>query len=278
MTSRHHDPVDYYLRLDDEEIHLNPHIGSHIKLSYSGKITCVNCERVTKKSFSQGYCYPCFKKLAQCDLCLVSPERCHFEAGTCRDEEFAKSFCMSQHLVYLANSSGIKVGITRQENLPTRWIDQGAAQALPILAVETRLQSGLVEVACKNHVSDKTHWQRMLKSEPDKVNLLEVRDELLREISADLDTLRDRYGSLAIQPLPTAEVQTFNFPVQQYPAKVASLNFDKTPVVEGMLEGIKGQYLILDIGVINLRKFTSYEVEFTSLDDQNAATSQLPLL
>ncbi len=118
----------------------------------------------------------------------------------------------------------------------------------------------------------------MLKSEPDKVNLLEVRDELLREISADLDTLRDRYGSLAIQPLPTAEVQTFNFPVQQYPAKVASLNFDKTPVVEGMLEGIKGQYLILDIGVINLRKFTSYEVEFTSLDDQNAATSQLPLL
>ncbi len=278
MTSRHHDPVDYYLRLDDEEIHLNPNIGSHIKLSYSGKITCVNCERVTKKSFSQGYCYPCFKKLAQCDLCLVSPERCHFEAGTCRDEEFAKSFCMSQHLVYLANSSGIKVGITRQENLPTRWIDQGAAQALPILAVETRLQSGLVEVACKNHVSDKTHWQRMLKSEPDKVNLLEVRDELLREISADLDTLRDRYGSLAIQPLPTAEVQTFNFPVQQYPAKVASLNFDKTPVVEGMLEGIKGQYLILDIGVINLRKFTSYEVEFTSLDDQNAATSQLPLL
>ena len=278
MTSRHSDPIDYYLRLDDEEVHLNPHIGANIKLSYTGKITCINCERVTKKSFSQGYCYTCFKKLAQCDLCLVSPERCHFEAGTCRDKEFAKNFCMNQHLVYIANSSGIKVGITRQENLPTRWIDQGAAQALPILTVETRQQSGLVEVACKKHVSDKTHWQRMLKAEPDRVNLPEVRDQLLQEISPELDALKNRYGPLAIQPLPGAEAQTFHYPVQRYPTKVKSLNFDKTADVEGLLQGIKGQYLILDIGVINLRKSTSYEVEFTSLDDQTAEASQLPLL
>ena len=278
MTSRHNDPVDYYLRLDDEEIHLNPYIGSQIRFEHLGQINCIECGRKTKKSFSQGYCYPCFKKLPQTDLCLMSPERCHHSKGTCRSEEFAQSFCMQPHLVYIANSSGIKVGITRQENLPTRWIDQGAVQGLPIIAGHTRQQSGFVEVVFKNHISDKTNWRRMLNSKAEPIDLIARRDELLSEIEKELDTLRHEFGIQSVQLITDSSVQEFNYPVEQYPEKVVSMNFDKTPVIEGTLWGIKGQYLIFDKGVINLRKFTAYEIEFTPLETPSSAASQLPLL
>lgn len=256
-------PVQYYLRLDEDAIPLNEYIGQRITLAYSGKVQCIECGRATKKSYSQGFCYPCFKKLAQCDLCVVSPERCHFDAGTCRDADFAANFCMQPHIVYLANSSGIKVGITKTENLPTRWIDQGAVQAIPIMNVMTRQQSGFVEVAFKHHVSDKTQWQQMLKSEDKHIDLIASRDRLLTEVKNELDPVIHRFGIHAIQPILDAEVQTLVYPVQQYPTKVASLSFDKTPEVSGQLLGIKGQYLIFDTGVINLRRFTSYEIEFT---------------
>ncbi|MFT7221020.1 MAG: hypothetical protein ACI8Z1_002641 [Candidatus Azotimanducaceae bacterium] len=254
--------VQYGLRLDDSTLPLNEHIGSTITLKHTGRIECQACGRPSKKSFSQGYCYPCFKKLAQCDLCIMSPERCHFDAGTCRDNTFAETFCMQPHIVYLANSSGIKVGITKEANLPTRWIDQGAVQALPIMKVMTRQQSGFVEVAFKNYVADKTQWQRMLKSQADHVDMIEVRDELMERVKPELAPVIERFGASNIQPIRDAEVQTLTYPVLEYPTKVVSMNFDKTPTVTGQLQGIKGQYLIFDTGVINLRRFTSYEVEF----------------
>ena len=265
-------PVQYFLRLDDGAYPLNEHIGSSITLKHTGVIHCLECGRRTKKSYSQGFCYPCFKKLAQCDLCVVSPERCHFEAGTCRDDDFAKNFCMQPHIVYLANSSGIKVGITKPENLPTRWIDQGAVQALPVMRVMTRQQSGFVEVAFKNHISDKTQWQQMLKAEDRHVDLYEARDELLKQAKHDLEPVMNRFGLQAIAPVSDAHVETFVYPVERYPTKVVSLSFDKTPEVTGQLQGIKGQYLILDTGVINLRRFTSYEIEFSA--GSSAASEQ----
>ena len=257
-------PVQYFLRLDDDAVPLNQHIGSSITLSWTGRIACLHCGRVSKKSYSQGYCYPCFRKLAQCDLCVVSPERCHYDQGTCRDDSFALNFCMQPHLVYLANSSGIKVGITREENLPTRWIDQGAVQALPIFEVQTRQQSGFVEEAFKNHISDKTQWQQMLRAEDRHIDLLEMRDQLMEDVKPDLDPVIERFGEASLKPVTTAAVQTLVYPVEQYPTKVVSLSFDKTAEVSGQLLGIKGQYLILDIGVINLRRFTSYEVTFNA--------------
>lgn len=257
-------PVEYSLRLDDEAIPINRHIGQSIVLTHTGNIECLHCGRATKKSYSQGYCYPCFKKLAQCDLCVVSPARCHHAEGTCRDEEFARNFCMQPHIVYIANSSGIKVGITRPGNLPTRWVDQGAVQALPIVNVQTRQQSGFVEEAFKNHVSDKTQWQQMLKTEDRHIDMTAARDQLMTDAKAHLDKVVHRFGIQAIQPIPDGELQTFSYPVEQYPTKVVSLSFDKTPEVSGRLLGIKGQYLILDSGVINLRRFTSYEIVFTS--------------
>jgi len=192
---------------------------------------------------------------------MVSPERCHFEEGTCRDSDFARDYCMQPHIVYLAYSSGLKVGITKPENLPTRWIDQGAIRALPIFKVLTRQQSGFIEAAFKNHVSDKTHWQRMLKTIDPLVDLVAARDELMTKARADLEEVIQRFGLNAIQPIVKAEVESLSYPVEQYPSKVSSLNFDKTPKVTGKLQGIKGQYLIFDQGVINLRRFAGYEID-----------------
>ncbi len=252
----------YWLPLDQAEFHLNPLLGRPIKLVYQGEIHCQHCGRASKKSFSQGYCYPCFKKLPQCDSCIVSPEKCHFDAGTCRDADWGQRFCMSDHIVYLANSSGIKVGITRATQVPTRWIDQGAIQALPIFRVDSRYRSGLVEVLYKNHVADKTNWRTMLKGQVVPIDLIQARDRLLAETQVEVAELQQRFGLQSIQPLTDSPVTELNYPVLNYPTKVTSFNFDKTPVVEGVLQGIKGQYLILDSGVINIRKFGAYRVEF----------------
>lgn len=254
------DPVRYFLPLGEQEVFLNDLIGQPISLQYQGKINCTHCGRKTNKSFSQGYCYPCFKSLPQCDQCIVKPELCHFHEGTCRDASWGEQFCFQDHYVYLANSSGVKVGITRGTQIPTRWIDQGAVQALPIFKVSTRLQSGKVERLLGEHVADKTNWRKMLKNDVEDLNLSDTREHLLQLCSTGLTELENTYGLQAIQRLPDAEQIDIQYPVLQYPSKVTSFNFDKTPEVNGVLQGIKGQYLLLDTGVINIRKFTAYQV------------------
>jgi hypothetical protein len=252
--------VDYQILLDGDPLPLNSHIGKRLTLRYLGPIHCRHCGRATKKSFSQGYCYPCFTRLAQCDSCIVSPEKCHYHQGTCREPEWGEAHCMVSHIVYLANSSGIKVGITRETQLPTRWIDQGAVQALPMLRVKTRHLSGLVETLCKAHVKDRTDWRAMLKGPGEPVDLAATRDALLDCCSVGLAELEQRFGSDALQVLDAAIPLDIHYPVLEYPVKVASFNLDKNPEVDGTLLGIKGQYLILDNGVINLRKYTAYQV------------------
>jgi len=264
MRTQLDNPVRYELPLTDQLIALNPLIGKPVKLVYTGRIFCVHCGRQTKKSFSQGYCYPCFTTLAQCDMCIMKPETCHYEAGTCREPEWAAEFCFQPHIVYLANSSGIKVGITRQSQIPTRWIDQGAVQALPILKVQSRYISGLVEVAIARHVSDKTSWQQMLKNHAEPVDLTAKRDELLAVCKAELADISERFGPQAIEFLAHEQAVDIHYPVDNYPVKVKSFNLDTQPEVAGVLHGIKGQYLMLDTGVINIRKFAGYEVEFTA--------------
>lgn len=254
-------PVQYQLPLNDQLVDLNPLIGKSIKLIYTGHISCVHCDRAIKKSFSQGYCYPCFTSLAQCDMCIMKPETCHYEAGTCREPTWGEEFCFQSHYVYLANSSGIKVGITRGTQVPTRWIDQGAIQALPVFKVQSRYISGLLEVVIAQHVSDKTSWQRMLKNLVEPVDLKAKRDELLLTCEAEMAEVSQRFGENAIELLVDASVVDIDFPVLSYPEKVKSFNFDKVPEVSGVLQGIKGQYLLLDTGVINIRKFSGYEVE-----------------
>lgn len=256
-------PVQYELPLGEQLVALNPLLGKSIKLVYTGKIFCLHCNRPIKKSFNQGYCYPCFTSLAQCDLCIMKPETCHYAAGTCREPAWGEEFCFQPHVVYLANSSGIKVGITRQTQIPTRWIDQGAVQALPIFRVQSRYISGLIEIAIAKHVSDKTSWQQMLKNQAEPVDLVAKRDELAAVCKNELTEITQRFGQQAIEFLADEPAVDIHFPVDSYPVKVKSFNFDKDAEVSGMLHGIKGQYLLLDTGVINIRKFAGYEVEFS---------------
>lgn len=260
MTTQLAEPVRYRLPVGEIELDLNPLLGRSIKLRYTGQIFCLHCHKKTNKSFNQGYCYPCFMKLAQCDMCIMKPETCHYAAGTCREPSWGEEFCFQPHVVYLANSSGIKVGITRKSQIPTRWIDQGAVQAMPVFEVPSRQVSGLVEVTLAEHVSDKTSWQQMLKNNVQSLDLPALRDELLAKCSDSLSAISERFGDEALQYVIDAKPIDIRYPVLQYPTKVKSFNFDKDPVVSGVLQGIKGQYLIFDTGVINIRKFAGYEV------------------
>ncbi|GLP98120.1 DUF2797 domain-containing protein [Paraferrimonas sedimenticola] len=259
--------VEYSLPLDDQLIPLNPFLGQRIRLTHTGDIHCSACGRKTKKSYSQGYCFPCMQKLPQCDLCIMKPETCHHSqvipGKECRDEEWGERNCMIDHFVYLSNTSAIKVGITRHSQLPTRWVDQGANQGLPILRVRTRHHSGLIETALAQLISDKTNWRTMLKGDAPSLDLNTEAESLLTQIQPELDEFQQQYGLQALEFLsqPITEIR---YPVLEYPTKIVSLNLDKTPTIEGTLMGIKGQYLILDTGVINLRKYTSYNLEFAA--------------
>lgn len=259
MQTRLDNVVQYQLPVGDKLLPLNEHIGATIKLTYLNEIHCVACGRKIKKSFAQGHCYPCFRDLASCDMCIMKPETCHHAQGTCREPEWGLANCFIPHYVYLANSSGIKVGITRGTQVPTRWMDQGAAQALPVFQVATRLQSGLLEVILKQHVSDRTDWRKMLKADAQPQNLKEIRDDLLDKCSTEIANIQSQYGEDAIQAVDEAIVE-IKYPILAYPEKIKSLNFDKQPEIEGTLQGIKGQYLILDTGVLNIRKFSGYNI------------------
>lgn len=253
-------PVAYAIALGDECLSLNEALGTGIRLEFEGEIHCTACGRKTAKSFNQGYCFPCSQRLAQCDICIVRPEKCHYAEGTCREPAWGDAHCNQPHHVYLANSSGLKVGITRETQVPTRWIDQGASQALSVFRVRSRYQSGRLEVLLKRHVADRSDWRRMLKGEPEPVDLPARRDSLLAECRDELALLRQELGAGAMTDFEGGTPVSLQYPVLAYPSKVRSLSFDKTPRIEGVLQGIKGQYLILDGGVLNIRKFAGYRV------------------
>lgn len=253
MTAVHESPIVYSLPIGDEMLKLNPYIGKNISLNYAGEINCIHCHRRTNKSFNQGYCYPCMKSLARCDMCIIKPELCHFDKGTCREPEWGKQNCMIDHYVYLANSTGLKVGITRHSQIPTRWIDQGAVEAIPVARVDSRYDSGRVEVALKEFFNDKTNWRNMLKNIVPEVDLLMEKEK----ISAVLQGLLKEFHGTQVSE---DKVYSFEYPVLEYPLKINSLSFDKMPLIEGTLQGIKGQYLLLDTGVLNIRKHAGYKL------------------
>ena len=259
MTAVLETPIRYELVLNQQRLLLNDFIGQPLTLEYTGNIYCLNCNMPTSKSFNQGYCYSCFSRLPQADMCMMKPETCHHALGTCRDQQFATAVCFQPHIVYLSNTSGLKVGITRQTQIPTRWIDQGAVQALPIFKVASRHLSGLIEIRLAKHVADKTQWQRMLKHQIEPLDLMTERERLFELCAAELNTLANFYQG-EIEVLHDEKAVELNYPIQTAPLKVSALNFDKTPHISGILRGIKGQYLIFEKGVLNVRKFGGYEV------------------
>lgn len=252
MTTTLGTPIKYGLQLREVHFDLTAMVGKEVHLTYSGRIFCHNCGKKTKKSYHQGYCFPCTTKLAECDLCILKPETCHYHKGTCREPAWGEEHCFKPHVVYLANSSGLKVGITRRTQVPFRWIDQGASEALPVIEVKSRLLSGQVEMLFKQHISDKTDWRKMLRGAPEEIDLEAEKIRLLQELQAELTEVEH---IVLKEP-----VQRFTYPVEHYPEKVASLGLDKNLEIRGRLMGIKGQYLIFESGVLNVRSHTGYEV------------------
>ncbi|AAW87622.1 hypothetical cytosolic protein [Aliivibrio fischeri ES114] len=255
--------VQYRLPVRDEEISLNPLIGKTLTLTHTGNIFCCSCGKKTKKSYSQGHCFVCMKKLASCDMCIMKPETCHFAEGTCREPQWGEDNCFVDHYVYLSNTSSMKVGITRHTQIPTRWIDQGATQGLPIAKVKNRLISGLVEIELAKLIADKTNWRTLLKGNGDPLPLKEAALELLPQVETAIAKIQAEHGDDSVELLDE-HILDIAFPVNEFPTKIVSHNFDKNPEVTGVLNGIKGQYLLFDTGVINIRKFGSYEVTVTA--------------
>lgn len=252
----------YQLPVGNNLLKMNELIGHEVNVTYSGTINCVHCGNKTKTSFNQGYCYRCLTTLAQCDSCIIRPETCHYDAGTCREPKWGEENCLSDHFVYLANTGTIKVGITRHvsDQISSRWLDQGATQAIPIMRVQNRLISGLVETAFKSHIADKTNWRTMLKSQPEKQDLNELKENLLAEVEDDLDMITEEYGFQAIDQLDASPVE-IHYPVSHYPEKIKSINLDKEGSFSGTLLGIKAQYWMLDGDrVINMRKYAGYDL------------------
>lgn len=254
------DPIQYHLPLGKTDIHLNPWIGKNITLNFVGIIHCLGCHRHTTKSYQQGYCYVCARTLARCDICIVRPEKCHFHLGTCREPSWGITHCMIPHVLYVANTSGIKIGITRATQIPQRWIDQGAVQALPVLRLRTRHQAGFIEEKLKQHFNDKTDWRKMLRQLPPSLDLEASRVQvhaLMQTILEDPEINHE----IEVEFL-NSEIETFNYPILKYPITTKAFNFEKTPVVSGKLLGIKGQYLLFEEGVMNVRNFGGFEVIF----------------
>ena len=246
------DPVQYELPIGDEKLPMNDLIGDYIVLKHTGDIFCISCGRKIGKSFSQGFCYPCFLNAPETSECIFRPELCEAQEGIARDMDWAEQHCLQDHYVYLAISSGDKVGVTRSSQIPTRWIDQGAWKAIKLAKTPNRYIAGLIEVALKEHISDKTHWQRMLKNlRSENVDLFERKKEMVAHLSPELQTYEDEDDN----------IKEINYPVNEYPTKVKSVGFDKCPEIAGRLWGIKGQYLIFDDGrVTNVRKHNGYKI------------------
>lgn len=247
------EPVVYTLTLGETPVVMNDLIGSEISLRFTGEIRCIRCDRKTDKAFGQGFCYPCFRDAPENAECIVRPELCRGHLGEGRDPAWEEEHHNQPHAVYLALTSAVKVGVTRWTQVPTRWIDQGAAAALVVARTPYRQLAGEIEVASKELFTDRTNWQRMLKDE--------------RLEGADLTAERERFiealpSHLKEYALTDAEVLEISYPVTEPPAKVKSVNLDKEPILTDVLAGVRGQYLIFsDQRVINIRRYSGYIIE-----------------
>jgi hypothetical protein len=243
-------PVQYNLLLNQDSIPMNLLIGQSVKLHWHNQIHCLHCGRITENSYFQGYCFPCFKTLPQTDDCIFNPEHCKAHEGISRDRRWSDQFCLQDHSVYLALTDIVKVGVTRSSQIPTRWIDQGAWKAIRLAKTPNRFLAGLIEVELKKHLSDKTNWRTMLtNAKAEHINLIDEKEKAAQWLSNSSKQYID----------PDNEILEINYPIPVYPAKVGYADFAKSPIIEGVLTGIRGQYLIFEDGnVLNIRKFGGY--------------------
>ena len=236
-------PIQYYLVFNGDFLNVNQVLDKTLKINFI-KHQCLNCGN-DRPIFRQGFCKNCFFEIPSAGDWIMRPElsTAHLDKED-RDLAYEKKVQLQPHIVYLANSSNVKVGVTRKTQVPTRWIDQGAHEALEIVEAPNRYVAGITEVALKNYVNDKTNWRKMLTNAVEDESLLDWRDKLREYIPQEA----------AEYFIESNSETSLEFPVLQYPEKVKSLNLSKTPNFEGVLKGIKGQYLIFeDNTVFNVR-------------------------
>ena len=258
MRSEFNDPVRYFLPVGETELPLNTIIGKNIQLAFTGQINCISCGKRTKTSFGQGFCYNCLQTAPEASETVMRPELSKAHLGIARDMEWAKEHDLIDHFVYLAVSGELKVGVTRHHQVPTRWIDQGADEAIILARTPNRHISGVIEVFLKSFFSDKTNWRSMLQNKSNlEVDLLQEKEKALHLLPAELQQYL--YSDNKIWQI--------NYPVVSFPEKVNSVSFDKDTVISGILSGIKGQYLIFSDGrVLNIRKHNGYFLNISSTD------------
>lgn len=255
MRSEFADPVQYFLSLGETELPMNELIGRSVSLKFTGQINCISCGKRTKTSFGQGFCYNCLQTAPEASETVMRPELSKAHLGIARDMDWARENDLIDHYVYLAVSGELKVGVTRHHQVPTRWIDQGASEAIILARAPNRHISGVIEVYLKNFFSDKTNWRSMLQNKTvQEYNLQEEKVNAYQLLPAELQ-----------QYLHTDnQIWKINYPCSDFPAKNTSVTFDKDPEISGFLNGIKGQYLIFSDGrVLNIRKHNGYFLEIS---------------
>jgi hypothetical protein len=243
-------PVTYYLPVGDQELAMNDLVGKEIAMHFTGQINCISCGKITKTSFNQGFCYNCLQTAPEASESIMRPELSKSHLGIARDMNWAEKHDLIDHFVYLAVSNEVKVGVTRNHQIPTRWIDQGASFAIKVAKTPNRHIAGIIEVFLKKHFTDKTNWRAMLTNDvAENTDLLEEKQNALQLLPVELQ----KYAE------PDNKITRIEYPVNTFPEKVKSVGFDKQPTIEGILKGIKGQYFIFENNtVLNIRKHNGY--------------------
>ncbi len=256
MRSEYATPIRYYLHNGSEEIYMNDLIGKRISIKYLHQINCVSCGKITRQSYMNGHCYNCFMTLPECDPGIFNPEEDKAHLGIARDMESAKKFSLVDHYVYLAYTGEVKVGVANMNNIPTRWIDQGAVVAIKFAKTPNRNLAGQIEVEMKKYLADKTNWRRMLMFSQADVNLVEYKKQNLEKLPDYLRIYESFDDSITELYYPYKTV-----------ANLRSVSLEKTDSVEGVLVGIKAQYLIFENGTaLNVRTHSGYKVVFECED------------
>jgi len=253
MQTEQGTPIQYYLVFENSFLNMNQLLGRDLEINFQG-FKCLNCGK-KKKIYRTGFCYDCFYSITDAGDWIMRPELSTAHLGIAdRDLEYEKKVQLQPHIVYLASASDRKLGVTRKTQVPTRWIDQGASEAIILAETPNRYLAGVIEVALKSEFTDKTNWRKMLLNHIDEsIDLEEIKWRLEELLPSDIV----EYFS------EEDDVTTIDYPVLEYPIKITSLNLDKSPEIKGRLLGIKGQYFLLDSGrVINIRRHTSYKVKF----------------
>lgn len=251
MQTESGNPVQYYLVFENSFLNVNQLLGKEMEIVFMG-FSCLNCTK-KKKIYRMGYCYDCFYAIPSAGDWIMRPELSTAHLGVAdRDLAFEERVQLQPHIVYLASSNDMKVGVTRGTQVPTRWIDQGASQAIPIIQVPNRYLAGITEVALKAHFSDKINWKRMLLNQIDAIDLVTRRNQIIDLLPAEVQHYFEQTPE---------KLYTIDYPVLQYPTKISSLSIATTPIYNGRLMGIKGQYLIFEDGtVFNVRAHEGFVV------------------